>query len=211
MASRGTNVSYRRLIAATATILVVWIFMARMAAGALIVEKPLTNAELIVVLAGSSTQKERVGHAAELIKQGRAPKILLTNDGQRGGWSQATQTNPYHVVVASEELQRLGVRSDQIEIVSPESSGTYQEALMVRSYAASHNVRSILIVTSAYHSRRALWTFDKVFSRSGVQLGIDAASPGQQTPGPLSWWLHLQGWRIVPVEYVKMLYYWLRF
>jgi len=41
-----------------------------------------------------------------------------------------------------------------------------------------------MIVTSAYHSRRALWTFQRVFSDSGVKLGLDPVPTGQQTPGP---------------------------
>ena len=60
----------------------------------------------------------------------------------------------------------------------------------------------------AYHSRRALWTFEKVFATEDVEIGIESAPTGQQTPPPFYWWLTARGWQMVAGEYVKSLYYW---
>ncbi|MDQ3087259.1 MAG: YdcF family protein [Acidobacteriota bacterium] len=72
---------------------------------------------------------------------------------------------------------------------------------------AENSWKPILIVTSAYHSRRALWTFEKVFATEDVKIGIESAPTGQQTP-PFYWWLTARGWQMVAGEYVKSLYYW---
>jgi uncharacterized SAM-binding protein YcdF (DUF218 family) len=63
-----------------------------------------------------------------------------------------------------------------------------------------------LIVTSAYHSRRALWVFTRVFRDTGIQVGLVIASR-EESPSPVKWWLTLRGWQFVPTEYVKMVYY----
>jgi uncharacterized SAM-binding protein YcdF (DUF218 family) len=63
------------------------------------------------------------------------------------------------------------------------------------------------VVTSAYHSRRALWTLRRVFEGSGVEVGLVAVEPGEQSPRPGTWWLYPLGWKMVPGEYVKFLYY----
>ncbi len=189
----------------------VWSFLAWSAARLLIVRSEVDHADAIAVLSGSATLAERTGHAAELFKAGHAPTIVLTNDNDRGSWSQTKQRNPFYVESASERLQSLGVSAGKIEIIWQPGSSTHDEALLLREYAETHRLRSLLIVTSPYHSRRALWTFRRVFAGSGVQLGMSPVAIGQQTPAPATWWLHLRGWRMVPAEYVKLVYYKFRF
>ena len=87
------------------------------------------------------------------------------------------------------------------------------EARLLGKKAAEARWKSLLIVTSAYHTRRALWTFEHVFAKNGVEtkLGIVPARTGQQTPPALYWWLTWEGWRDVAGEYVKSVFYYLNF
>lgn len=185
------------------TWLVAWV-----AASLLITSVPLERADVIVVLSGSAAYVERTELAARLYAAGRAEKIVLTNDDRRGGWLSAEQRNPFYYERARWELQRQGVPASKIEVVLPPVKGTLDEALALRKYAESNGVTSMLLVTSAYHSRRALWVFRRVFADSRVAVGLEAVSPGWQTPRPATWWIHLRGWQIVPTEYLKMAYYW---
>jgi uncharacterized SAM-binding protein YcdF (DUF218 family) len=171
----------------------------------LIVRAPLERAEAIVVLSGSATLSERVQHAARLYAEKRAPKILLTTDNRQGGWSTAEQRNPYFYEISISKLNQLGVPSESIEVVKPSVSSTWEEGMVLHDYAKSHNLRSILIVTSSYHSRRALFTFRHFFTDE--QVGIDPVETGIQTPPPATWWLHKRGWQLVLVEYLKLIYY----
>src|SRR4029453_19198306 len=100
-----------------------------------------------------------------------------------------------------------GVPAERIVTLPQIVDGTHDEALIVRQYVNTHNLRSILLVTSAYHSRRALWTMQRVFDGSGVIVGLEAQPPGDQTPLPSTWWLHKSGWIGVAGEYLKLLYY----
>ncbi|HEX8845390.1 MAG TPA: YdcF family protein [Pyrinomonadaceae bacterium] len=188
-------------------VLVTWSLLAWVAARALIVEAELAHADVIVILAGSSTYLERASHAAELFHQGRAPRIVLTNDDIRGGWSVEEQRNPLFVELAAAELERQGVPAEKIEIIPRTVSSTYDEAARVREYAEAHGIKSLLVVTSAYQSRRALWTLRRVFSGSEAEIGLSSPPPGQQSPSPATWWLHPLGWKMVPGEYLKLIYY----
>ena len=173
----------------------------------LIVRAPLERADAIVVLSGSGTLRERVEHAARLYAEKRAPKILLTTDNRQGGWSSREQRNPYFHEIAIRQLSRLGVPTENVEVVTPPVDSTWDEATVLRDYAKTHNLRSILIVTSSYHSRRALFTFRNFFAGTDTQVGIDPVETGIQTPRPATWWLHQRGWELVLVEYLKLIYY----
>lgn len=187
--------------------LAVWSLAAWALASALIVQEPLERADALVVLSGASTYIERTHRAAELYHEGRAPRIILTNDGQQGGWNNQQRRNPFFIERAREELLRLNVPAEAIEEIPQPLSNTHEEAVELRRYAAGRGLRSLIIVTSAYHSRRARWTLRRVFEGSDVSLGMSPAPVGQQTPRPALWWFFPSGWRLVAGEYVKFVYY----
>ena len=175
----------------------------------LIVRAEVPHADALVILSGSATYYERSKKAAELWKSGRAPIIILTNDNQQGGWSSAEQRNPYFYEHTTAELRKAGVPPEQIVLLPEVVAGTEEEAQLLRQYALKQNLHSFIIVTSAYHSRRALWTFRHAFQDTGIIIGLEPVPTGQQTPSPASWWIHRRGWSLVPSEYVKAVYYWI--
>jgi uncharacterized SAM-binding protein YcdF (DUF218 family) len=204
------NRSFKALIISL-LLFIVWIFLAPFLAKNLIIEKPLEKADAIIVLAGSHTYLERTRKAAELFKSGVAPKIFLTDDGEQSGWSTAEQRNPPFVELARDSLIANGVAAENIEILQPKVSGTIDEARVLSEKARAANLNSVLIVTSAYHTRRAFSTFQKVFAKNNREVGIGIVAPpaGEQTPNPAYWWLSRFGWRMVAGEYVKSVGYWL--
>jgi uncharacterized SAM-binding protein YcdF (DUF218 family) len=192
-------------------LLIAWPLIAWLAARSLIVQMEVPRADVIVVFSGSTAYMERTRLAAELFKEVRAPKILLTNDGQPSGWSRAEQRNPLFVERAILKLQEEGVPPDKIEALPATVTSTYDEVMLVHAVATQRNLRAIIFVTSAYHSRRAQWTLQRVFQGSDVQIGLFAVPPGEQTPNPATWWLSGRGWRVVAAEYFKLIYYQLRY
>lgn len=204
------NARRARLLRLAVTLAAAWPFVAWGAARALVVKTGGGSADALAVLAGSSAYVERTRLAAQLFKEGRAPVVILTNDGQRGGWSPEEERNPFFVERAASELKARGVPADGIEVVPGAVSSTYDEARRLRDYAEVRNLRSLLVVTSAYQVRRARWTFEKVFAGSGVAVAFEAVPPGDEMPPPLTWWLHAQGWKAVAGEYLKMGYYLVR-
>jgi len=189
---------------------VVWTIGAAVAARFLIVREPLEKADAIVVMSGSSAYVERTQKAAQLYREGRAPMVLLTDDHTRGGWDNAQQRNPFFVERAMQELIKQGVPEDRIEILPGFAGSTRDEAMIIKDYAARARLKSVLVVTSEYHSRRALRTLRQAMEGSDTTVGIDPAGNGSQG-SQLFWWLRPEGWRTVGGEYGKLVYYWLKY
>lgn len=197
----------RPILKVVSCCILIWPFAAWAGAKFLITEAPLGRADAILVLGGSATYKERTHEAARLVFEGRSQRILITNDNQRGPWSTAEQRNLFFYERSLEELRNAGVPRENIDVLQTPVTGTYHEAEVIRDYARQHGLHSILIVTSAYHSRRALWVFSRVFRDTGIRIGLINVRPGVESPPPATWWLSMQGWKLVPSEYGKMIYY----
>jgi uncharacterized SAM-binding protein YcdF (DUF218 family) len=188
-----------------------WIAVAPFVADELVVNRPLEKADAILVLSGSSEYIDRTHEAADAFKKGIASKILLTNDGQQGGWSEPDKRNPYFVERAFAELVNQGVPDKAIEILPNFVRGTDDEANLVIRIAVEKKLNSIVLVTSPYHSRRALWTFERAVKKNSAALTIGVITPSEnyRYPTRLNWWMSTYGWRSVGMEYVKFAYYWL--
>jgi len=208
---RAGSTRRRRLLVAAVALAAAWPVAAWAAARALVARAGLERADALVVLSGSAAYVERTRRAAELYREGRAPRVVLTDDGQRGPWSEAERRNPLFVERARGELIRAGVPAEGVEVLPQPVAGTYDEALAARAYAERAGARSLLFVTSAYHSRRALWAARRAFRGSGVRVGVEPVEPGGQTPTPASWWWQARGWRAVALEYPKLVYYYLKY
>jgi len=193
------------------TAVVVWPIIAWTGARLLIVKTDLASADAIVVMSGSATYRERAAWAAKLYREGRAPLVILTNDSLKSGWDNKEQRNPYFYELAARELQQQGVPASKIQVVSDIALGTYEESLGIRDYASAHQLKRLLIVTSAYHTRRTLWSLRHACDGSGIEIGIDSPAPGWQTPAASRWWWRRWGWKVVAGEDVKLAYYWMRY
>lgn len=130
--------------------IVVFVLMMAVAAAAyfypekfLCVDSGKVSADVIVVLGGGS--HERPERAAELFKQHAAPRILVSGEGDDG--------------INRRLLISNGVPAGAIE-VEGKSLTTRENAEFSIKLLRAENVRSAILVTSWYHSRRALKTFE---------------------------------------------------
>ena len=205
--SRARRLRSRRAAVAAVVALAAWPLVAWGAARWLVVGCDLDRADAVVILSGSSTYRERARRAAEIYAEGRAPLVVLTNDGQKSGWSVEAQRNPYFFERESEELSRRGVPAGSVRVIEGEVASTYEEARRVREFAEANGLRSLIVVTAPYQTRRALWALRRVSGGSGLRVAVDAPAPGEESPRASSWWWHALGWRLVPGEYLKLAYY----
>jgi len=190
-------------------VLLAWWGCAWLLARLLIVVSPVDHPDAIIMLSGSSAYVERSRFAAALYRDGIAPRIILTNDGEQGSWSNVEQRNPFYVERAQNQLRREGVPTSSMIVLPQTVSSTHEEAQALRDYVDQQGLNAVLIVTSSYHSRRALSSFRRVFASSNCRLGIQPVPVSLERFGPGTWWLHLRGWNAVPKEYFKLIYYWL--
>lgn len=200
----------RNALVVAAMLLALWPVAAWGAARMLIVKKELPAADAIVVLSGSATYIERTSWAAKLYRENRAPLVIVTDEKLMSGWSPAEQRNPLFYELAVRELERQGVPAKSIQIVSDIGAGTFQECARIREVANEQGLHRLLLVTSGYHTRRALWSITHA-AETNLDIGVDGPPPGWLTPSPSTWWTSGWGWKMVAGEYVKLVYYRLRY
>ena len=212
-AGRRRNLSGRRLalraIVSAAVCVLAFAALASPIARFLIVRAEPVRADVVVVLSGSSVYDERIRRGIGVLSEGRAQSIVLTNDGLRGRWSRRRQANLTSTERAKDAVLDAGIPEQRLIILPQRVNSTYDEAVAVRGFAEKAGIRNILVVTSPYHSRRALWVFRRVLEPAGVKVGIESPAPGELSPQPGRWWLSRTGWHSVALEYVKLVYYWI--
>src|SRR4030095_8770229 len=147
--------------------------------------------------AGAPVYFGRAAEAGRLFLDGRADRILLTNDGVRGSWSRTLQRNPLYYERAILRLTQAGVPASSIELLPGRISSTFDEAALMRAYARTHAVKSVIIATSEYHTRRALCTLPRVLRGRGAEIGVEPANPIFGSVSPWNWWWSPGGWQMV--------------
>jgi uncharacterized SAM-binding protein YcdF (DUF218 family) len=199
-----------RALVSAILFIAIWILAAPQIAKFLVVRSEPFSADAVIVLSGSAVYDERLSHAIRIYQEGRARSVILTDDGLRRGWSRRRQANPLSVERGIDTLVGAGIQNDRIIRLPQSVTSTYDEAVALREYALRSGLRSVVVVTSPYHSRRALWTFRRVLEPAGVLVGIDPVFPAYQSLSFQTWWLQPKGWQNVALEYLKLAYYFAR-
>lgn len=173
----------RRPGRATVTIVIVLVTFLTMgiarAGTSLAIAAPLDRPDVIVSLA--SHEWERLPVTARLALKYPDAQIVLTQPPA------ASRRNCYQCPQRVDYLLRLGVARDRVHVVKLSESSTYGEALATRGFVAQSGRHRVLIVTSAYHARRALATFQHVFGSDQVTVGLEPADPSTWAR-PRLWW-----------------------
>lgn len=179
------------------------------AAGSFLVVRDVRRpGDAIVVLSGSTP--DRVLEAVDLYREGMARRVVLTRGHPPPGIealrAQGGDMQEPHEVNASIAAQ-LGVPREAIRVVGPGAGSTATEAEAVIRYLRQENLRSILLVTSKLHTRRAAWIFRTL---AGGDLEF-VMCPSRYDPfDPGKWWRSRAFTRRVVIEYEKMVVFLLR-
>lgn len=169
-------------------------------AGLFRVDDPAPSDAIVVLIGGSD---HRAAHAAELVRQGIAPIVLI-------GTSTTDPTAPINETkLAVAEMIRLGVPRRAIIILPGLVTSTRHEAERVADYAASHPMRRITVVTTAFHTARARWIFRKVMRGEGIEVRM-AAAPHPQF-SERDWFRSDEGLVTYFSEALKTVYYRVRY
>lgn len=169
----------------------------------LIVEKKISKADALVLMAGSP--EIRIPPLGILYKKQSFAKILLTNDGILGGWSPDHGRNLYHVEWAEQALLRQGVPAEAIVTLPFSVSGTFYDAFHAMDYATRKGMDSVMIVTSDYHTRRTLWSFEHHRQKDTIIIGM------YPVPEIEAGDLTMRRLKIFAVELGKLIYYQVRY
>ncbi|MBX3025506.1 YdcF family protein [bacterium] len=174
------------------------------AAGRFLVEDdPLRRTDAIVVLTGS--YPDRIIEAATLYREGWAPRIILCREPENAGFARLRSlgvTVPRLFELNRSVAEQLGVPADAITVLDRPAGSTYSEAEVVLGDAIAHGYRSILIVTSKYHSTRAARIYRHL---AAGRLEIIVRGARDDDFQPAGWWRDRPSTRRVVIEYQKLL------
>jgi uncharacterized SAM-binding protein YcdF (DUF218 family) len=146
------------------------------AAEGLIREDSLVKADVIVALAGDP-RCNREKRAAELYLQGWADNVVVSGMSYAWGFHTGEAARRY---VAS-----LGVPGAKISMIS-ETLNTRAEARALDELMRERGWNSAIIVTSAFHSRRATYTVERAApGRTFYSSPVPTGSPEWT---PRAWW-----------------------
>jgi len=142
----------------------------------LIREDELVKADLIVAL-GGDPRCNRERRAAELYHQGWANNVVVS--GMKYAWG-------FHTGEAARAyVMSLGVPESNVSMIS-ETLNTRAEAIILEKLMRERGWRSAIIVTSAFHSRRATYTVEKAaLGLTFHSSPVPANSPEWE---PHRWW-----------------------
>jgi uncharacterized SAM-binding protein YcdF (DUF218 family) len=177
----------------------------RGAAHVWIINEPLSQADVIVVLGGGPDT--RPFEAARLFHLGLASKILLMNP-------RPSPAAGLHLVLTETELSHdilltKGVPDTNIFITSCFVTNSYDESIALRNWAETNHVSRAIIPTDVFHTRRVRWLYTKELKGTGVKVQIEAVPVHEYNTD--AWWKNEQGVIAFQNEILKSIYYWFKY
>jgi uncharacterized SAM-binding protein YcdF (DUF218 family) len=159
--------------------------------GALLVhaEAP-SRADVIVVLAGDPLGN-RILQGAELVKQGYAPKVLVSGPGGAYDLHECDLAIPFVV--------RRGYPASWFIPVPHGGHSTEEEGRALLPVLQKMQAHTVLVVTSDYHTRRALRTLSALWP--GMDVHMIAAR--DEFFSPSGWWHTREGRKTFLLEWTK--------
>jgi uncharacterized SAM-binding protein YcdF (DUF218 family) len=171
----------------------------------LVVTHSPEKSDLIVCLTGSNI--ERGLSTADAYKNGFAPKIFLARETPPDGATVLMERGlnyPENKDLLLMLLKGLGVPRDALLISEQSVGGLFEEAELVRKVVEEKGYRSIIVITSPTHSRRAWLTFKRVF-KGDENIRILMTPTTYSNFKPEDWWKKGPYSQEVIAEYGKLI------
>ncbi len=148
--------------------------------------------DAIVAVSGGDTAA-RTNHAITLYKNEWAPLLIFSGAAQ-------DKTGPSNALAMRKIAIEAGVPAMNI-LIEEDSANTQQNAENTNQLLDENDIKSVILVTSAYHQRRASLEFHR-------KLNDDVSiknSPTYDKDWSWFWWVTPRGWWLAGGEFVKII------
>ncbi len=200
----------RTVLLFTFLIAIVYLFRIHLLTGMasfLVVDDNPPKGDIIFLLNGDVHTRPFL--AARLFHEGRADRIVIA----RAEDEPAVQAGlfPNETDVAVRVMKKLGVPAGNISVIPfpGGATSTRDEASVLRRYVDAHDIKRVILVTSAFHTRRALWIMQKEFAGSSATI-LSAPAPHNKFD-KASWWKEESGLIYFANEYIKLFHYHMKY
>lgn len=169
------------------------------------VSQPRLPVDVAIPLPGGND--DRPFAVAALVRSGLAQQAgVLVNE---------MTPNVIHGVVAPmhevtrEVLVRRGVAAEDILMLEGTSNSTFSDVQIIGELLRQRPNATIAIVTAPSHTRRVRWTVDQILPSCRGQVCVIATY--NDTYDERIWWRSEQGLQATVSEYLKLVFYWLKY
>jgi uncharacterized SAM-binding protein YcdF (DUF218 family) len=166
---------------------------------ALIENDTIQTADAIVVIGGDH-KPERIKRAVELYQQGLAPIVIIS-----AGTLVIEGGQEMHEAQVMQRQAIVAGLPENVILIENQSKSTYENAKFTKPILEQQNAKSILLVTSTFHRRRAKQIFNDAFT---PEIAI-SVQPAESNWWARFWILNPDSMYVVLYEYKNWALYWL--
>jgi uncharacterized SAM-binding protein YcdF (DUF218 family) len=157
---------------------------------------PPEKADLVVVLGGDFSGN-RILKAAELVRQGYAPRVLVSGPGGAYGRHESDLAIPFAVSAGYPETYFIPFEHN--------AHSTFEEAEAIVPKVHDLNAGHVLLVTSDFHTRRA----GNIFRALGPDITWSVVAAPDSYFSAQGWWLNREGRKTAAIEWAKTVAEWI--
>ena len=155
---------------------------------------------------------DRVLQAADLYNRGVADKVIIVEESM--GAFKKLEERGVHIISNTMQARNaavsLGIPADSIIILPGFARSTQEEAIIIREYLAKANgIDTLLLISSAPHTRRASLIFRKAFEANANKVLVCSSPSKYSGYTGKGWWKNKEGIQTVVMEYLKMGNFWI--
>jgi uncharacterized SAM-binding protein YcdF (DUF218 family) len=164
--------------------------------GYLVHQDPPQKADAVLVLAGDGWG-DRILTAAQLVRDGHAPKVLVSGPDGAYGLHESDLAIPFAV--------KHGYPQSFFVPINHTGRSTRAEAVELMPEIRREGIRRMLLVTSNFHTRRA----GRIFREVAPDLTILVVGAPYRNYTPDRWWHNREGQKTFVTEWEKTIADWL--
>jgi uncharacterized SAM-binding protein YcdF (DUF218 family) len=154
--------------------------------------RPCQPADAIIAVSGGDTPA-RTHEAVQLYKDGWAPKLIFSGAAK-------DKTGPSNAETMRRDARAAGVPDRDI-ITEEYSENTKENAEKVQDIFSRDDISSVILVTSAYHQRRAALEFT---ARLGGSVSVRSHPVASDNQWSSWWWVTPTGWFLAIGELIRI-------
>ncbi len=166
----------------------------------LVIQDDLAKADLCLAMGGGN---HRADYAVQLYHEGLCARLIFINGNPR--YPSFAETRK--AMAVAKDVPADAVLTHLTRVYS-----TYAELAELKAFLDADPARdpeAVMLISDPYHMRRTRLAFDWIFE--GKIRAQMAPLPYDLTRQTRHWWTHPVTVRMVSREYIKLVYYWLRY
>lgn len=156
---------------------------------------PPQKADIVIVLAGDASG-HRILKAAQLVREGYASKVVVSGPEGQYDYAECDLAIPFAVKRGYPESYFLHFEN--------RAHSTKEESEALVPELRRLGAKSVLLVTSDYHTRRA----SKIFRKAGPDLTFYPVAADAPYFSPAGWWKNREGQKLFAIEWMKTVAEW---